>query len=227
MQTITQQEFEKILSEGKIIEEGGKSGIKILKMADGRFMKFFRIRNLFSSARIWPYHERFRKNALKLAQLGFSTVHVDLTARIPHVKRTVVIYQPVQGKTLRQLYANGHLDSECLAAFGAFVAGLHATGIDFNSLHLGNVILQDDKVFGLIDITDVRFYNKALSPEQRLKNIGRILRYEEDSTAIDKTGSHVFISAYCTQLDPLLAEKMKDGLSGLFRTWRLHWEANT
>lgn len=218
--TISESDFNKIRATSKIIEESGRTGIKIMRLQDGRYMKFFRIRHLISSARIWPYHDRFAKNAKKLTELGFKTVSVDSIIKIPEIKRTAVIYQPVEGFTLRQLFANGKLTPAILSDFGNFTQILHVTGINFDSLHLGNIILQEDGTFGIIDMTDMSFEKKPLRPSACLSNIARMLRYKEDVTAIFEVGADSFVDGYCKSLPENEKSDFSSCLHALLKEWK-------
>ncbi|MFX6035930.1 toluene tolerance protein, partial [Acinetobacter baumannii] len=85
------------------------------------------------------------------------------------------------GQTLRQLDRN---DPECGDAvrtqLGELIAALHAKGVYFRSLHLGNVVRTPEGRMGLIDIADLRVQRSALSAAQRIRNFKHLLRYEQD-----------------------------------------------
>ena len=77
-------------------------GDKVLHLEDGTYLKLFRIKRLFSSARLFPYWRRFASNASRLTELGVLTFTVREIYDIPHLDRTAVHYDPLPGQTLRQ-----------------------------------------------------------------------------------------------------------------------------
>jgi len=53
-----------------------KFGDKVLRLENDSILKLFRIKHIFSSARIVPYSIRFSNNADKLSNLGIPTVKI-------------------------------------------------------------------------------------------------------------------------------------------------------
>ncbi|MBS3810170.1 MAG: hypothetical protein KGY38_08455 [Desulfobacterales bacterium] len=51
-------------------------GDKVLRLRDGSMLKLFRVKRLFSSARVRPYSLRFVRNAEKLNQMNISSVRI-------------------------------------------------------------------------------------------------------------------------------------------------------
>lgn len=60
---------------------------------------------------------------------------------------------------------------------GKFIAELHAKGIYFRSLHLGNIVLTPDGQLGLIDIADMDIYPWKLWFSTRLRSFRHLTRY--------------------------------------------------
>ena len=161
---IENQDFLALKAGAEILEEDAY-GEKVLRLADGTLLKLFRRKRLISSAAWYPYARRFADNAEALAKKGIRVPRVIAVARIPSVKRDAVHYHPLEGTTLRSLLRGG-LDPETEARlkklFTGFVIRLHALGIYFRSLHLGNVILTPSGELGLIDFSDLRVYARPL-----------------------------------------------------------------
>ncbi len=178
MEKITPQEFQRLIRSCQVLEKDGH-GEKVLQRHDGIIIKIFRRKRLLSSALLFPYAQRFSRNALKLCALDIPTVRVIKCGHCPDPARDLVWYQPVEGVTLRD-YARQNSLEPMMASFGAFIAELHEGGVLFRSLHWGNVIVQVDGSFGLIDIADLRCGRRALSVKQRQRNFHHLLRYDED-----------------------------------------------
>ena len=76
MQTITNQEFEALVENAKILEQDKRGG-KVFLTTDNRIVKCFRAKqHSISSNRIWPYATRFINNAIKLKQRDITSVTV-------------------------------------------------------------------------------------------------------------------------------------------------------
>lgn len=158
--------------------EADLHGEKVLQLADGTYLKLFRVKKLFSSARFYPYSKRFANNAVKLVGLGIPTVSIIESYKIPFLRRTAVHYVPLTGRTLRA-QPNG-IDHILAEKLGAFIRELHEKGIFFRSLHLGNIVLTPENKLGLIDIADMSIYRQNLSEKLIIRNFKHFLRYKED-----------------------------------------------
>uniref|UniRef100_UPI00106D14EB toluene tolerance protein n=1 Tax=Pseudomonas aeruginosa TaxID=287 RepID=UPI00106D14EB len=141
--------------------------------------------------------ERFARNASELARRGIVCPKVLDVLRIPHIQRDAVHYEPLPGQTLRQLDRN---DPECgdtvRTQLGELIAALHAKGVYFRSLHLGNVVRTPEGRMGLIDIADLRVQRSALSAAQRIRNFKHLLRYEQDRTWFLDDSEHLVLKSY-------------------------------
>lgn len=156
-------------------------GDKVLKLANGNYLKLFRVKHLVTSARLFPYWRRFYKNTLRLTKLGIPTLSVIEVLKLPHLDRTAVHYQPLPGNTLREV---GPLDAALVAQLGAFIRHCHNNGVFLRSLHLGNVVQTPAGELGLIDVADMRVYPWPLISQQRFRNYYHLCRYEEDRLRI-------------------------------------------
>jgi len=187
MKTLGQDDY-LALRAGAVVLEADAFGDKVLRLADGTILKFFRRKRLFSSAAWYPYAQRFADNAAALGQRGIPVPEVISVVRIPCIKRDAVHYQPLAGRTLREMRREG-LDSKAeqalKEAFTQFVIGLHECGVYFRSLHLGNVVYTPDHCFGLIDISDARIHPRRLGQRLRHRNLAHLLRIASESDWVD------------------------------------------
>lgn len=176
------------LKAGAEVLEADPHGEKVLRLADGTILKLFRRKRLITSAAWYPYAQRFADNAVALQQRGIPVPCLIGVMRIPSVKRDAVHYHPLEGATLRQLVRQG-LDPKTgqtlKKRFTEFVIHLHALGIYFRSLHLGNVILTPSGELGLIDFSDLRVYSRPLPVFMRRRNIQRMLGIDSERDWID------------------------------------------
>jgi tRNA A-37 threonylcarbamoyl transferase component Bud32 len=194
-------DYRALSAHAQTLESDGH-GEKVLRLADGTYLKLFRRKHLISSA-IWsPYALRFAKACHILATYGIPCPDILKVYRIPAVARDAVHYTPLPGHTLRQLLRQGLQEVEAVRLrrqFGALVARLHAHGIYFRSLHLGNVVLTPQDTLGLIDLADIRFYRRALNRFQRRRNFKHLLRYPEEARWLHQTED--FLAAYRAESD--------------------------
>jgi len=180
MLELTKKEYESFRFGAQVIA-GDQHGDKVLLLADGTYLKLFRIKRLVTSARFSPYWRRFARNARQLRELGVPTVRVREIYDIPHLVRTGVHYDPLPGMTLRQIF---DLDADLVRKLGDFLTVLHDRGVYLRSLHLGNVVLTTEGALGLIDIADMRIRQRALSSRLRVRNYRHLCRYEEDRARV-------------------------------------------
>ena len=156
-------------------------GPKVLRCANGDYIKIFRIKRRASLARLRNPAVRFCRNADKLRALGIATLLPQGLYRIPHLQRWAVRYAPLAGDTVRSLLQQGIFSAAQVAQLGAYIAQLHREGIYFRSLHPGNVVLCPDGGFGLIDVLDCRFraFGRPLTAAQRERNFRHFFRYDD------------------------------------------------
>jgi tRNA A-37 threonylcarbamoyl transferase component Bud32 len=168
------------LTEGGRVLEADRHGAKLLALGDGRYLKLFRRKRLLSSALMWPYSRRFQRNAERLGRLGIPTVVPERLLRIPHLRRTAVLYRPLAGRTLRELLADAADREPWIDRFGGFLGELHGRGIYFRSLHFGNLVVGDAGSLGLIDVADLEFRSAPLRAGLVARNLRHLMRYPAD-----------------------------------------------
>lgn len=173
---------------GAHVLEDDPHGPKVFLLGDGTILKLFRRKRLFSSALLYPYVRRFVRNARKLAAIGIPVPTMLDVWRIPAVERDAVRYQPLPGRTLRELVAEGlprAREARLRTAFNRLIVRLHDNGVYFRSLHMGNVIVADDDKLGLIDFSDIRFYPWKLNRYLRERNLQRMLDLPAEAAWVD------------------------------------------
>ncbi|MBG6524161.1 toluene tolerance protein [Pseudomonas aeruginosa] len=196
MRVIDYPSYLQLRDNAEVLEADGH-GDKVLRLRDGSFLKLFRRKRLISSAALFPYAERFARNASELARRGIVCPKVLDVLRIPHIQRDAVHYEPLPGQTLRQLDRNDPEGGDAVRTqLGELIAALHAKGVYFRSLHLGNVVRTPEGRMGLIDIADLRVQRSALSAAQRIRNFKHLLRYEQDRTWFLDDSEHLVLKAY-------------------------------
>lgn len=181
MQPLSRDQFDAMRLGASVLEED-RHGVKVLRLADGTFLKLFRRKSWLSKNAFFTPAQRFAENASLLQQRNIPCPQIIALYHLPDPYRSVVHYSPLAGNTLRQLLNDSSgIDSfELLMNLAAFVTSLHDKGVYFRSLHLGNIVLTPDNEFGLIDISDMRCLNRPLSKRLRARNYQHLLRYEQD-----------------------------------------------
>jgi len=187
--------------------ERDRYGDKVLALADGSYLKLFRRKRLISSAAWYPYAQRFADNALALAERGIPCPEVTGLYRIPSMRRDAVRYRPLVGLTLRHLIREGTEPPRLRERLGEFVASLHAKGVYFRSLHLGNIVLTPVGALGLIDFADLRAGKRPLQAHRRRRNLQHLRRDEKDLAWVFTQGGAAFGRAYEDALGLHLAGK--------------------
>jgi tRNA A-37 threonylcarbamoyl transferase component Bud32 len=206
VETLTEDAYTH-LREGAEVLAADEHGDKVLLLADGTYLKMFRVKRLFTSARLFPYWRRFQVNAEKLAELGIPTLKVKEVYRVPHLDRTAVHYDALPGETLRQVK---RFDADLAARLGEFIRELHDKGVYLRSMHLGNVVLTPEGRLGLIDVADMRVKSSPLSNQLRFRNFHHLCRYTEDRKVIEP-----FAESFLAAFDDAIVPRYRRMLSGL------------
>ena len=190
--------FEQLCSDAHVIEADGL-GPKVLRLADGRFLKVFRPRRWYTSGSFNPYSERFASNAEQLRAMGIPTPQILGVYGLSDGS-SAVIYSPLSGLTLRQALQSldSSLRESLIERFGQFMAQLHERGVYFRSLHQGNVLLMDDGEFGLIDIADLRIFPSPLRNALRQRNLRHMQRYPQDRAWLFETHFEQLAKGYAS-----------------------------
>lgn len=206
METISEDTYLRLREGAEIIERDGH-GEKVLRLQDGSYLKLFRRKRLISSAAWYPYAQRFADNAVALAARTVPCPEVIGVFRIADADRDAVCYKPLPGKTLRELIRRNEATDSLRKQLGAFVAMLHAVGIYFRSLHLGNIVLTPSGELGLIDIADLRAEKGPLGSYRRYRNLRHLERSSSDSAWLFLPNTTVFKHAYKDALQNHLVSK--------------------
>lgn len=214
MTPLSHEQFLLLRNKAEVIE-ADYHGEKVLRLADGNMLKLFRRKRLLSSAALYPYAQRFANNASALEQRGIPCPMILNVFRIAQIQRDAVHYAPLPGITLRQI-DDELTRSKLRPRLGEFVAQLHAKGVLFRSLHLGNIVLTPEGQLGLIDIADLRAQRSALGKSKRMRNFQHILRDQRDQEwlLVDKGlaffGSYLHYAQVNWKLDDLIRQATKE-----------------
>lgn len=194
---IDKKEFDRLRAGAQVLELDGR-GEKVLLTPDKRIIKLFYPRRRFSSAHIYPYAFRFRNNARRLAGLGIATVQCQQLCYDKTNRRHIITYPLLPGTTLRDCLNASDCGGLQLKKLAGFMAGLHAKGILFRSIHLGNVLVLEDGGFGLIDIADMSIRRWSLGLLSRARNFRHLLHDKRDRDILGTYGYERFLDTYET-----------------------------
>ena len=200
--------FNAIIDNG-IILEYDQRGIKVVETEDQDIVKFFRLKQTFSSALIYPYAWRFINNAKLLRKKGIETVTVKKIEYCFAEQRHLVTYGKIAGQTIRELLTNNEKDTELIKKLIGFVARLHANGIYFRSLHFGNIIVTNNGEMALIDISDLTVYPWSLTVNLRIRNWRHLLKYSYEKSFVTGFGEEQFFDRYADDALLSLGQRKK------------------
>lgn len=191
-------EFRELVNSGQVLEHRGDDRPSLIRLASDQtpqplMVKLWYPKKLWSSDRLRPYSERFRRNAQLLAARSVAAPEVKGWGRLEEPRARFVSYPEIPGMPLRDL--PGALDFD---AFAEFLIRLHEAGIGFRALHLGNVLKTADG-FALIDIGDCRFSSRTLSLRQRAKNLGGLCAHPTDAPRFGRGAWSELIISYARQ----------------------------
>jgi len=194
--SISLDEYQKIAGHSIVLERD-RHGVKVLETPEGNIVKLFRRKRFFSSALLKSYSSRFVENAKTLKKLGFHTVDVEKEAYCKPIQRSLLIYRPIPGQTLRSALQTPDTHDQIFEQFIVLLAQLHEKGVLFRSIHLNNIIFKDImSPLGLIDIADMRIMAAPLSFRARIRNFKHLNRYKLDQASIKTFGVDRFMERY-------------------------------
>ncbi len=170
---------------------------------DGPFIiKVWHPDRVFTSARLFPYSSRFRRHAAALLSQGFNAPEVSGWGRLQGTRACYVSYRALPGKSLRELKPQVEL-----AGVARFIARLHDSGIDFRSLHLGNILWQGGDSYALIDLTDCSFRRRPLPLKLRTKRLVYLCTHRRDlafMTEAQRWADLMLAYSEAVDIDPLV-----------------------
>ncbi|MDR2678506.1 MAG: toluene tolerance protein [Zoogloeaceae bacterium] len=191
MRALSRETLAAWLADAEVLERDGR-GIKVARLADGRFLKCFHLRRHIWRARLFPPAERFARNAAALAARGFAVPEEIETFWVdPKRGLSACRYRPLPGVTLETLLAQTpEAIPPLLPDLAAFIRELHEKGVYFRSLHLGNILAlpragaDHPQSFGLIDVLDLRLHARPLGRWHISRNFrhlrASLLRRQQD-----------------------------------------------
>ncbi|WP_424947929.1 hypothetical protein [Candidatus Spongiihabitans sp.] len=78
----------------------------------------------------------------------------------------------------------------------AYLCALHHKGVYCKALHLGQILVQADGSFALIDIHSSKFRARPISVNHRISHFFNTLRYAEDRASLTRYGLARFFGDY-------------------------------
>lgn len=164
----------------------------LLLTPDGQIIKTYYRRRWLSRSIIQPPAMRFARNARELLSRGFGAPVVRAVYYFPPAKMHLLTYDRLPGSDLRSVSGT---DPARLQALPRFLAQLHAAGVYFRGIHLGNILLDENRL-ALIDIADLSFSKRPLTPTKRARNLAHLLDHGADQALFAQYGREHFISSY-------------------------------
>jgi len=192
---ISAAEF-KQLREGAQLLERDYRGEKVLLTPDNHIIKLFYPRRRFTSAHLYPYAHRFCNNARRLREKGIITVHCEQLRHDRTNGRHLITYALLPGTTLRNKLGETDDRDDYLDKLASYMVTLHAKGILFRSIHMGNILVLENGDYGLIDIADLSIQRHSLGLRKRARNFRHLLHDKQDREQLGSYGYDRFIAQY-------------------------------
>ena len=195
-QQIDQATYDNLISQGKILETD-PWGTKVVETEDQKIIKIFRLKRVYSSALLFPYACRFKRNATQLKKKGIETIDVESIGYCRAEQRHILTYKRISGLSVKALVTEKNNEyTELIEQLIKFVVELHKKGIYFRSLHFGNVIVNTEGDMALIDIADLEIYPWPLLVNQRIRNWKHLLKYSFEKSVVSQFGNVRFFDLY-------------------------------
>lgn len=188
---VNETEFSNLTSDHEVLES--LHGVpKVFRMPDDRIVKLFNTRRHPSSQWLYPCSVRFCRNARRLRQLEFCAPVVQRVFYRLHTRQHGVVYQMLPGTNFLGRAPNATLRKR----LAQFVAELHAKGVYFRALHMGNIIAMPNSRLGLIDIDNTKFFGAPLSASHRARNFRQLFRSNRLARTFSNNDIDTFILDY-------------------------------
>jgi len=194
-ESLSQAQLHKLISSATKVYEQDRYGVKVAQLADGSILKIFRVKRFWSGAQVYSYARRFCRNVTRLNERHIPVPQVINLYHIPATNLSAVRYIPLSGKTIKELMKSGQIDTKLAYKVGQFIAQIHALGIYFRGLHVGNIVLTPSGELGLIDVSELSIYWR-LSRYRRLRNFARFWRTKEDQLGFGSLNIDSLIKGY-------------------------------
>lgn len=176
MRIVAVQEFEGWLANGKVLEKDAR-GPKVVAMENGLFLKIFHTRRHPLLAKLSTPAKTFQQNAAMLAEIGIPRPEIVeiFWLKKDTDKLSACLYQPLPGVSIETLITKEpEAIDGIIPELAKFIAKLHAAGIYFRSLHLGNIIYLPEGKFGLIDFLDMKNKRRPLRRNEINRNFNHL-----------------------------------------------------
>jgi tRNA A-37 threonylcarbamoyl transferase component Bud32 len=118
---------------------------------------------------------------------------------VTSTRLSAVRYSPLPGKTIKDIMKAGLLDEALAYQVGEFIAKVHALGIYFRGLHIGNIVRTPSGDLGLIDVSELSIY-WSLSRYRKLRNFARFWRVQEDAIEFGEANMDAMVKGYVSSL---------------------------
>jgi hypothetical protein len=192
---ISTAEFGQLRAGARVLELDER-GEKVLLTPDNWIIKLFYPRRRITSARIYPYAYRFWNNAKRLSNKGITTIQCEQLRYDKEHRRHLITYPLLPGTTLRDCLAATANGDDLLERLAAYLAMVHAKGILFRSIHLGNILVLEDNSFGLIDVADMSIQCRPLGLFKRARNFRHLLHDRKDRERLGRYGYDNLLKQY-------------------------------
>jgi tRNA A-37 threonylcarbamoyl transferase component Bud32 len=169
----------------KVLEKDGRTIVKI----------FYPKKKWVTSDKLKPRAMRFYDNVQRLHQQGYAVPNITKTQYCSSLKTYLIHYDKISGEDVRTFASRGNL--HIIHRVAQLMADLHQKGIFFRSIHLENLLHQEDGRLALIDISDVRFKHRPLSLHLRYRNIKHLLQATHDKEIWAAFSVDRFLESYC------------------------------
>lgn len=216
MKQITRGQLNALIAANTILF-GTPSRPVLMLTPEGEIVKSIYQRKLISRSTLVPQAKRFASNSEKLRSIGILAPEVSKTMFCSEIPVHMVVYPRIPGEDLRTICMQGNLD--ILVEFAEYLAHLHAAGVYFRAIHLGNILKVEGQGMGLIDIADLQIKRAPLSAFTRARNIAHLFGIDDDKSFFLEFGVSRFLDVYSRFA----------ALSGLQRRllqWRMNWSTS-
>lgn len=127
-QSISETRYQDLVHGAKVLKE--RRGLPAIVLTpDHRIVKHIYARGFWSSSTLWPYYQRFYRNACELAKLGIAGPQIEAVYYYSKFRCDLLMYSHINGESVYAHAKNGN--TRYFETVTTFIAKLHDLGVFF------------------------------------------------------------------------------------------------
>lgn len=189
---LSTQDYCRLVDGARLIKRD-KRRLDILLTPNNDVIKFIYKPRFSFPKKILAETRRFVENAEILRALEILGPEIVAVYHYPALKCNIIVYKFISGYSLYDLACRK--DFTKLSMLPGLISRLHAAGLKFGDLHLGNIISVGNNL-ALIDIESIIHKGRPLNLKERIANLKFMFSLKRDVPIYQQFGFDYFLEQY-------------------------------